>query len=49
MTHAALLHGGRLADAGRAADVLTDAALSACYDIDVVVERRDGRWWARAR
>jgi iron complex transport system ATP-binding protein len=48
-THAALLRDGRLATAGRAADVLTDAGLSACYGLDVVVERRAGRWWARAR
>jgi iron complex transport system ATP-binding protein len=48
-THAALLRAGRLVATGRAADVLTDAGLSACYGLDVVVERRDGRWWARAR
>ncbi len=48
-THAALLRGGRLVGIGRAADVLTDAGLSACYGLDVLVERRDGRWWARAR
>jgi iron complex transport system ATP-binding protein len=48
-THAALLREGRLVATGRAADVLTDAGLSACYGLDVVVERRDGRWWARAR
>jgi iron complex transport system ATP-binding protein len=49
VTHACLLRDGRVAAAGRAADVLTDAGLSACYGIDVVVEDRDGRWWARAR
>jgi iron complex transport system ATP-binding protein len=49
VTHAALLRDGRIAAAGRAADVITDVGLSACYGIDVVVERRDGRWWARAR
>jgi len=49
VTHAVLLRDGRIAAAGRAADVLTDEGLSACYGIDVVVERGDGRWWARAR
>jgi iron complex transport system ATP-binding protein len=49
VTHAALLREGRLAAAGREDDVLTDAGLSACYGLDVAVERRDGRWWARAR
>jgi iron complex transport system ATP-binding protein len=49
MTHAALLRGGRLIATGRATDVLTDVGLSACYGLEVVVERRDGRWWARAR
>jgi iron complex transport system ATP-binding protein len=49
VTHVALLREGRLAATGRAADVLTDAGLSACYGLDVAVERRDGRWWAWAR
>jgi iron complex transport system ATP-binding protein len=48
-THAALLREGRLLRSGLAADVLTDAGLSDCYGLDVAVERRDGRWWARAR
>jgi iron complex transport system ATP-binding protein len=48
-THAALLRGGRVIGIGRAPDVLTDAGLSSCYGLDVVVERRDRRWWARAR
>jgi iron complex transport system ATP-binding protein len=49
VTHAALLRQGLVAASGRAPDVLTGAGLSACYGIDVVVERRDGRWWGRAR
>jgi len=48
-THAALLRGGLVVASGRAPDVLTGDGLSACYGIDVVVERRDGRWWGRAR
>jgi iron complex transport system ATP-binding protein len=47
-THAALLRGGRAVAAGRVEDVLTDERLSACYGIGVRVERRAGRWWARA-
>jgi iron complex transport system ATP-binding protein len=49
VTHAALLRGGRAIATGRVTDVLTDDGLSACYGMDVVIERRDGRWWARAR
>src|SRR5262249_32822353 len=48
-THAPLLRDGLLVATGPAPDVLTDAGLSACYGLDVVVERRDGRWWGRAR
>jgi iron complex transport system ATP-binding protein len=49
VTHAALLRDGLLVATGPATDVLTDAGLSACYGLDVVVERRGDRWWARAR
>lgn len=49
VTHAALVRGGIVIAAGRADDVLADEPLSDCFAIDVVVERRDGRWWARAR
>jgi len=48
-THAALLRDGRLVQAGMVEDVLTDGPLSDCYGVAVVVERRSGRWWARAR
>lgn len=49
VTHAALLRGGALFAAGRVEEVLTDVALSGCFGVEVAVERRDGRWWARAR
>jgi iron complex transport system ATP-binding protein len=49
VTHAALLRGGRVVASGPVADVLADGPLTACYGIDVAVERREGRWWARAR
>jgi iron complex transport system ATP-binding protein len=49
VTHAALLRQGRLIAAGRVADVLADGPLTRCYGIEVAVEHRDGRWWARAR
>jgi len=48
-THAALLREGRIVGSGHATGVLTGDALSACYGIDVIVERREGRWWGRAR
>ncbi len=47
-THAALLRDGGVVAAGRVEDVLTDEGLSTCYGIGVRVERRAGRWWARA-
>ena len=49
VTHAALVRGGMVIAAGGATEVLADEPLSACFEIDVVVERRGGRWWARAR
>ena len=48
VTHAALLRGGRMVAAGPVADVLTDAAVSHAFGVDVVVERRAGRWRAAA-
>lgn len=47
-THAALLRGGRVVAAGAAEDVLADRAMSACFEMPIVVERRAGRWSARA-
>ncbi len=49
VTHAALLTAGRVVDRGPVEAVLTEGALSRCYGLDIVVERRAGRWWARAR
>ena len=48
VTHAALLTAGRVVDRGPVEAVLTESALSRCYGLDIVVERRDGRWCARA-
>jgi iron complex transport system ATP-binding protein len=47
-THAALVRGGRIVSAGAAGTVLSSAAVSACFDVPVTVERRGGRWSARA-
>jgi iron complex transport system ATP-binding protein len=49
ITHAALLRAGRLVASGPVADVLADGPLTSCYGIEVAVERRAGRWSARAR
>ena len=49
VTHAALLTAGRVVDRGPVEAVLTESALSRSYGLDIVVERRAGRWWARAR
>lgn len=48
VTHAALLREGSIVAAGPVTDVLADDPLSECYGMHVTVERRDGRWWARA-
>jgi iron complex transport system ATP-binding protein len=47
-THALLLRDGAIVAAGRAEDVLSSAALSACFGIDVEVGRSRGRWHAMA-
>ncbi|WP_125261882.1 ABC transporter ATP-binding protein [Streptomyces alboflavus] len=47
-THALLLRAGRAVAAGAAADVLTTQRVSACFAHPVRVERRGGRWSARA-
>lgn len=46
-THALLLRRGRVLAAGPVAQVLTSDALSACFDLPLVVRREDGRWSAR--
>ena len=48
ITHALLLRGGGMVAQGRVDDVLTPEALSAAYGIPLEVQRRDGRWSARA-
>jgi iron complex transport system ATP-binding protein len=47
-THVLLLADGRILVAGPVDDVLTDAAVSTCFGLPVQLERRDGRWSARA-
>ena len=48
VTHAALLRSGRMVAAGLIDDVLTGAAVSSAFGVEVVVDRRNGRWSARA-
>ena len=48
-THAALLRQGRLVASGPIERVLTDANVTACFDLAIAVSARDGRWSARAR
>ena len=48
-THVLLLHGGRALAQGPIEETLTEANLSACFGIDVAMERRDGRYAAWAR
>ncbi len=48
VTHAALLRRGSMVAAGPVGEVLTGPAVSAAFGVDVVVERRDGRWTARS-
>lgn len=47
-SHAALLRDGRLVLAGKAEEVLTPQALSACFGLALNVEHRSGRWLAAA-
>jgi iron complex transport system ATP-binding protein len=47
MTHALLLRGGRVVQAGPAASTLTGPALSACFGVPLEVNRQDGRYAAR--
>jgi len=48
VTHAALLRGAALVASGPVDDVLTSEAVSDAFGVSVVVERREGRWTARA-
>jgi iron complex transport system ATP-binding protein len=49
VTHALLLRDGRVVAAGLASEVLRADPLSETFDLRLVVERRAGRWYARAR
>lgn len=46
-THGLLLRGGRVVGAGPLAEVMTDAALSATFDMPITVQHDAGRWFAR--
>lgn len=48
-THAMLLRHGEVVAAGLADDILTNTPLSACFDIPIEVDRRENRWFARAK
>ena len=48
ITHALLLRDGAVVAGGLARDVLTADTLSATFGLPLTVERRDGRWYARA-
>lgn len=48
ITHVALLRAGRVVAAGPASQILTTAAVSACFGLPITIERSDGRWSARA-
>jgi iron complex transport system ATP-binding protein len=48
ITHAMLLREGAVVASGLAHDVLTDEPLSETFGLALTVERRDGRWFARA-
>jgi iron complex transport system ATP-binding protein len=47
-THALLLRGGRVVAQGPLEHVLTDATLSECFRLPLILDRRGGRWAARA-
>ena len=48
VTHAMLLREGRIVAAGLVREVLTDEHLSETVWLPLRVERRGGRWYARA-
>ena len=49
ITHVMLLRDGGVVASGLACDVLTAEKLSATFGLPIQVERRRGRWYARAR
>ena len=46
-TYGALLRRGRVLASGAIDEVVADGPLSECFEMDVAVERRGGRWSAR--
>lgn len=50
-THAMLLAGGRIVEAGPIGEVIDEATLSAAFGLTLRLERRDGRWlsWSPRR
>jgi len=48
ITHVALLRDGGMVASGRALEVLTGVSVTAAFGVEVTVERRDGRYAARA-
>ena len=47
-SHALLLRGGEVVAQGPAASALTETTLSACFGLDIALQREHGRWAARA-
>ncbi len=47
-THAGLVRQGKLVAAGPLEQVITSSLVSACFDLEVTVGARDGRWWSLA-
>jgi iron complex transport system ATP-binding protein len=47
-THLILLRNGQVVASGAIDEVLTSAAISECFGLPVVVDRDQGRWWARS-
>ncbi len=45
-THVLMLREGQVLSAGTLDDVLTEANLSDCFEMQLGLERRHGRWWA---
>ena len=45
-THVLMLREGQVLSAGTLDDVLTEANLSECFEMQLGLERRHGRWWA---
>jgi iron complex transport system ATP-binding protein len=48
VSHILLLRDGRVSAAGLARDVLTAENLSTAFGLPLAIERRRGRWYARA-